>query len=46
MTDARCAVNAYALEELGYLDPGRRGNRADERDAIAMFLVDVLSRSK
>ncbi|MFZ0238557.1 MAG: hypothetical protein WAL37_14545 [Xanthobacteraceae bacterium] len=29
-----------ALEERGYLDPDRRGDRADESEAIEMFLVD------
>jgi hypothetical protein len=31
-----------ALEKRGYLDPDRRGNRADECDAIEMFLGDSL----
>jgi hypothetical protein len=33
-----------ALEVRGYLDPSRRGNRADECDAIEMFLTDSLNR--
>jgi hypothetical protein len=33
-----------ALEVRGYLDPGRRGDRADERDAIEMFLGDSLKK--
>jgi hypothetical protein len=33
MTDACCAANAYPLEKRGYLDPDRRGERADECDA-------------
>jgi hypothetical protein len=28
----------------GYLDPDRRGDRADERDAIEMFLGDLLNK--
>ena len=32
-----------ALEARGYLDPGRRGDRADECDAIEMFLGDSLN---
>jgi hypothetical protein len=31
-----------ALEVRGYLDPDRRGDRADECDAIEMFLADSL----
>jgi hypothetical protein len=30
------------LEERGYLDPNRRGERLDECDAIEMFLADSL----
>jgi hypothetical protein len=30
------------LEVRGYLDPDRRGDRADECDAIQMFLTDSL----
>ncbi|MGB9389006.1 MAG: hypothetical protein WCB70_03280 [Xanthobacteraceae bacterium] len=30
------------LEERGYLDPERRGDRADECDAIELFLADSL----
>ena len=33
-----------ALEAHGYLDLSRRGDRADECDAIEMFLGDSLSR--
>jgi hypothetical protein len=33
-----------ALEERGYLDPNRRGERADECDAIEMFLGDSLRK--
>jgi hypothetical protein len=33
-----------AFEERGYLDPDRRGERADECDAIEMFLGDSLNR--
>jgi hypothetical protein len=33
-----------ALEVRGYLDPDRRGDRADERDAIEMFLADSLRK--
>jgi hypothetical protein len=33
-----------ALEVRGYLDPDRRGDRADECDAIEMFLGDSLNR--
>jgi hypothetical protein len=33
------------LEERGYLDPDRRGERADECDAIEMFLTDWLAKS-
>jgi hypothetical protein len=33
-----------ALEVRGYLDPDRRGDRADECDAIEMFLGDLLNR--
>ena len=29
-----------ALEERGYLDPDRRGDRADESEAVEMFLMD------
>jgi len=31
-----------ALEVRGYLDPDRRGDRIDERDAIELFLADSL----
>jgi len=31
-----------ALEVRGYLDPDRRGDRLDERDAIEAFLADSL----
>jgi len=31
-----------ALEVRGYLDPDRRGDRADECDAIELFLADSL----
>jgi hypothetical protein len=31
-----------ALEERGYLDPDRRGDRADESEAIETFLMDSL----
>jgi len=34
------------LEERGYLDPNRRGERLDECDAIAMFLADALTKSR
>jgi hypothetical protein len=34
------------LEERGYLDPNRRGERLDECDAIAMFLTDALPKSR
>jgi hypothetical protein len=34
-----------ALQERGYLDPDRRGDRADESEAIEMFLADSLVRS-
>jgi hypothetical protein len=34
-----------ALEVRGYLDPDRRGDRADERDAIEMYLGDSLANS-
>jgi hypothetical protein len=34
------------LEERGYLDPNRRGERLDECDAIAMFLADALPKSR
>jgi hypothetical protein len=30
------------LEERGYLDPNRRGERLNECDAIEMFLADAL----
>jgi hypothetical protein len=39
----RC--NAYPLEKRGYLDPDRRGERADECDAIEMFLTDSLNQT-
>jgi hypothetical protein len=32
------------LEERGYLDPDRRGERADETEAIETFLMDTLVR--
>jgi hypothetical protein len=31
-----------ALEVRGYLNPDRRGDPADERDAIELFLADSL----
>jgi hypothetical protein len=34
-----------ALEQRGYLDPDRRGDRIDETEAIEMFLADSLVRS-
>jgi hypothetical protein len=33
-----------ALEVRGYLDPDRRGERADECDAIELFLADSLNK--
>jgi len=33
-----------ALEVRGYLNPDRRGDRADECDAIEMFLTDSLRK--
>jgi hypothetical protein len=33
------------LEERGYLNPGDRGTRADECEAIANFLTDSLAKS-
>jgi hypothetical protein len=33
------------LEQRGYLDPGRRGERLDECDAIEVFLADSLSKT-
>jgi hypothetical protein len=35
-----------ALEKRGYLRPDRRGDRADECDAIEMFLADSLAQSR
>jgi hypothetical protein len=35
-----------ALEVRGYLDPDRRGDRADECDAIEMFLGDSLPKAR
>ena len=32
------------LEERGYLDPDRRGDRADEAEAIETFLMDALTK--
>jgi hypothetical protein len=34
------------LEKRGYLRPDRRGDRADECDAIEMFLADSLTKSR
>ncbi|MGB6283069.1 MAG: hypothetical protein WBG18_01370 [Xanthobacteraceae bacterium] len=31
-----------ALEERGYLDPDRRGDRADESEAVETFLMEAL----
>jgi hypothetical protein len=39
-------VQLDALEVRGYLDPDRRGDRADECDAIEMFLADSLAQSR
>jgi hypothetical protein len=36
-------VSIAALEKRGYLDPDRRGERADECDAIERFLMDWLA---
>ena len=33
------------LEERGYLDPNRRGERLNECDAIEMFLADALPKT-
>jgi hypothetical protein len=33
------------LEDRGYLDPDRRGERIDECDAIETFLADSLSKT-
>jgi hypothetical protein len=33
-----------ALEVRGYLDPDRRGDRNEERDAIELFLTDWLHK--
>jgi hypothetical protein len=38
--------NVKPLEKRGYLDPDRRGDRADECDAIEMFLGDSLAQSR
>jgi hypothetical protein len=38
------AAQLDALERLGYLNPDRRGDRADECDAIEMFLTDSLNK--
>ena len=35
-----------SLEEKGYLDPDRRGERLDECDAIELFLADALAKSR
>jgi hypothetical protein len=35
-----------ALEVRGYLNPDRRGDRADECDAIEIFLGDSLAKSR
>ena len=40
LTDA----HLNALEVRGYLDPDRRGDRLDERDAIELFLADSLRK--
>jgi hypothetical protein len=34
------------LEERGYLNPGDRGTRVDECEAIASFLTDSLARPR
>jgi hypothetical protein len=34
------------LEVRGYLDPDRRGDRADECDAIENFLTESLAKSR
>jgi hypothetical protein len=34
-----------ALEARGYLDPNRRGDRADECDAIENFFTEALAKS-
>ena len=34
------------LEQRGYLDPGRRSDRANECDAIEMCLADALPKSR
>jgi hypothetical protein len=34
------------LERRGYLDPDRRGDRADETEAVEAFLADSLVRSR
>jgi hypothetical protein len=34
------------LEERGYLNPGDRGTRADECEAIVSFLADSLAKSR
>jgi len=39
-------VTKAQLEEPGYLDPGDRGNRADEREVIEKFLTDSLARPR
>jgi hypothetical protein len=41
-----CVTDAQldALEVRGYLNPDRRGDRADECDAIEMFLGDSLNK--
>ena len=38
------SMQLAALEERGYLDPDRRGDRAEECDAIEMFLTDSLRK--
>jgi hypothetical protein len=37
-------IDLDALEVRGYLDPDRCGDRADECDAIEMFLGDLLAK--
>jgi hypothetical protein len=37
-------VQLDQLEQRGYLDPGLRGNRVDECEAIEAFLIESLNR--
>jgi hypothetical protein len=46
VSTARVKAFRRRLEAGGYLDPNRRGDRADECDAIEAFLAEALVKPR